>query len=238
MPESSVELELARRLERGDEALLGTVIRTGGEPPSHAGAKILLAGEGAVAGTLGCSEFDAAALADSRAILASGSPALRTYEHDLGSIEVHLEPYAPGPVLAVAGSTPVARILLEWAPALGFRCAPIGPGEGLPHLAGDLYLVHTDHDAPDLAELAAAALERKPPPRFIGLMGSRRHTGHHLDVLARRGFSDEQLARIQSPVGLDLGARSPAEIALSMLAGLVALRRGAEVRWLDRPRPA
>ena len=67
-------------------------------------------------------------------------------------------------------------------------------------------------------------------------MGSRRHTGHHLEALAGRGFPAAALERIQSPVGLDLGARTPEEIALSMLAGLVAMRRGAQGGWLDPPR--
>jgi xanthine dehydrogenase accessory factor len=70
-------------------------------------------------------------------------------------------------------------------------------------------------------------------PRFVGLMGSRRHTGHHLDALRSRGLSDEQIARVQSPVGLDIGAQTPAEIALSILAGLVAIRRGAAGGWKD-----
>lgn len=242
--EASVEARLAQRLERGEPALVATVVRTDGRPPSRAGAKLLVepgaeSGPRALAGTLGCSEFDAAALADAAAILAGAVPALRTYAHDLGSIEVYLEPYAPSPLLVVVGDTPVAQHLLDWAPALGFRTLSLPEGEALPGaLGGDLYLLHTNHDSPHLPELLADALRRDPPARFLGLMGSRRHTGHHLDALGRRGFSAADLERIQSPVGLDLGARTPAEIALSMLAGLVALRRGAEVRWLDRPRPA
>ena len=237
MPEPSVEIALARRLEQGEEAVLATVVRTEGEPPSEAGAKLLTGRSIALAGTLGCSEFDAAALADAPALLDAGAPAVRTYRHDLGSIEVYLEPYRPGPVLVVVGDTPVGRALARWAPELGFRTLQVAEGEALPELpGGDLYLVHTNHDAADLPEVLAAALRRSPAPRYLGLMGSRRHTGHHLDALARRGFAPADLERIQTPVGLDLGARTPEEIALSMLAGLVAVRRGAEVRWLDAPR--
>ena len=234
----SIERELADRLDRGEAAMLATVVRTDGEPPSHAGAKLLLDGSGAAAGTLGCSEFDAAAVADAPGLLQAGSPALRTYRHDLGSIEVYLEPYAPAPTLVVVADTPVARALLRWAPDLGFRPVHVRDGEVLPDdLGGDLYLIHTNHDAPDLPDVLEAALRRVPPPRYLGLMGSRRHTGHHLDALERRGFAAADLERIQSPVGVDLGARTPEEIALSMLAGLVALRRGrTELRWLDPPR--
>ena len=66
-------------------------------------------------------------------------------------------------------------------------------------------------------------------------MGSRRHTGHHLEALRARGMAPERIARIQSPVGLDIGAQTPAEIALSILAGLVAIRRGAPAGWKDAP---
>src|SRR4029077_4484453 len=74
-----------------------------------------------LAGTLGCSEFDSAALADAAGIAESGSPQLHTYRHDLGSIEVYLEPYRPEPMLLIFSATPVAQALLDWAPMLGFR---------------------------------------------------------------------------------------------------------------------
>jgi xanthine/CO dehydrogenase XdhC/CoxF family maturation factor len=90
-------------------------------------------------------------------------------------------------------------------------------------------VVHTNHDAPDLVESLEAVLPRNP--RFIGLVGSRRHTGHHLEALRAKGVPEEVIARIQSPVGLDLGSRTPQEIALSILAGLVAVRRGGRGGW-------
>jgi xanthine dehydrogenase accessory factor len=78
-----------------------------------------------------------------------------------------------------------------------------------------------------------AALETLLPanPRFVGLVGSRRHTGHHLEALRARGVPEDVIVRIQSPVGLDLGAVTPSEIAVSILAGLVAVRRGGSGGW-------
>ena len=219
--------------------MLATVVRIDGEPPSRPGAKALVARGGALAGTLGCSEFDAQALADAAAVLDAGAPAVRTYQHDLGAIEVYLEPYAPAPVLVVVADTPVGRALAEFAERAGFRVLHLSEGQPLPaDLGRETYLVHTNHDAADLPEVLESALRRTPPPRFIGLMGSRRHTGHHVDALRRRGFAEADLERIQSPVGIDIGARTPEEIALSMLAGLVAVRRQATPRWLDPPRMA
>ena len=92
--------------------------------------------------------------------------------------------------------------------------------------------VHTDHDAPDIAEQLAGLL--KSPARFIGVMGSRRHVGPHVEALRAMGFGDDDLARLRSPVGVDIGARTPAEIALSIVAGVLAARSGREPAWLDR----
>ena len=225
----SVEEELARRLARGEEVVLATVIKLDGEPPSQSGAKLLMSRDVALAGTLGCSEFDTAALADSAAITQGDSPQTKTYRHDLGSIDVYLEPYAAAPALVVFASTPVARALVRWAPEVGFRAQLAEHADDFDPRGGELYVVHTNHDAADLVD----ALEKVLPlnPRFIGLVGSRRHTGHHLEALRAKGVDETIIARIQTPVGLDIGARTPEEIALSILAGLVALRRGAAGGW-------
>ncbi len=248
---TSTEEDLARRLGRGEEVVLATVIKVDGEPPSRAGAKLLLSRTAMLSGTLGCSEFDSMALAGAAEIAAAGTPALRTYQHDLGSIEVYLEPHVAAPILVVFAATPVAAALLRWAPDLGFRTVLVETrpdrlkGGSWPQaltsltelaaaLGSEVYAVHTDHDAEDLV----AALEALLPaePRFIGLVGSRRHTGHHLEALRAKGVPEEVIARIQSPVGLDLGAVTPSEIALSILAGIVAVRRHGSGGWKQASR--
>jgi xanthine dehydrogenase accessory factor len=243
----SLEEELAVRLAKGEEVVLATVIRLDGEPPSRTGAKLLLSRTATLAGTLGCSEFDAAALEDASGIADAAKPGLRTYRHDLGSIEVYLEPHAAAPTLVVFGATPVARALVRWAPELGFRPVLVETrpqrleGAEWPPAMTDLdrlgaalgeeiYAVHTDHDAPDLVKSLEVLLPRNP--RFIGLVGSRRHTGHHLESLRAKGVDEDVIARIQSPVGLDIGAVSPEEIAVSILAGVIARRRGRQGGWL------
>ena len=229
-PARTVEEELARRLGRGDEVILATVVKLDGEPPSQTGAKLLMSRTTALAGTLGCSEFDSAALAEAPSIVEGGSPAIRTYRHDLGSIDVYVEPYVAAPTLLVFAATPVAEALVRWAPEVGFHAVLVPhAGDVPPAQSNDLYVVHTNHDAPDLVEALEAVLPRNP--RFIGLVGSRRHTGHHLEALRAKGVPDDVIGRIQSPVGLDLGSRTPQEIALSILAGLVAVRRGGRGGW-------
>jgi xanthine/CO dehydrogenase XdhC/CoxF family maturation factor len=142
----------------------------------------------------------------------------------------------------------VAAALVRWSRDVGFqplvvepraeRHAVLPPGtdvrtstDGL-FSDRELYAVHTDHDAPGLADTLAALL--RTDALFIGVMGSARHVGPHIEALRARGFGDEDLARLRSPVGLNLGARTAEEIALSILAGVVAARHGREGGWLDR----
>ena len=99
-------VEATRRLEAGEEVVLATAVRTDGEPPCRPGQKLLLGPDGPLSGTLGCSEFDASAVDETKELLASGEPALRTFTHDLGSVEVYLEPLRPRPRLVVLGATP------------------------------------------------------------------------------------------------------------------------------------
>jgi xanthine dehydrogenase accessory factor len=246
----SVEEELARRIARGEEVVLATVTKLDGKPPSHAGAKLLMSRTASLSGTLGCSEFDSAALSDASSIADAGAPQLRTYRHDLGSIDVYLEPYESAPTLVVFAATPVASSLLRWAGEVGFRAllvetrperlagaqwpSHISSLADLPAaLRNDIYVVHTDHDAEDLVPALEAVLPKNP--KFIGLVGSRRHTGHHLEALRAKGLPEDVIAKIQSPVGLDLGAVKPEEIALSILAGLVAVRRNGSGGWKQKP---
>ena len=83
-------------------------------------------------------------------------------------------------------------------------------------------VIVTDHDRPELGAVLRDAL--RTPARWIGVIGSVRHTAPHLAALRDLGVADEDIARVHRPVGLNIGSRSPAEIALATLAGLIADR--------------
>jgi xanthine/CO dehydrogenase XdhC/CoxF family maturation factor len=119
--ESDLLAEATRRLEAGEEVVLATAVRIQGAPPCQPGQKLLLGRGGPLAGTLGCAEFDAQAAASAPDLLAGGQPALAIYEHDLGSVEVYLEPMRPRAQLVVLGATPVAEYLLRGGRDLGYR---------------------------------------------------------------------------------------------------------------------
>lgn len=230
-----------------------TAVKQIGSPPCPVGARIVIGQGGPLDGTLGCAEFDAAAAQAARDALADGSAAPHTavFHHDLGDIEVFVEPHPQPPSLVVGSATPVALELLRLAHGLGYRTTLVEPRtervtpalrEEADRVVGTIDgldldtrtdVVGTDHDAPGIADMLATLL--RSPVHFVGVMGSRRHVGPYVEELRSMGFTEEDLARIRSPLGLDLGGKSPQEIALSIAAGLVAARTGRGGGWMDAP---
>ena len=229
-----------------------TAVKRFGEPPCPVGARIVVGSGGPLEGTLGCAEFDAAAVRAATDVLGAtdAEPRTTTFHHDLGDIEVFVEPHPAPPELVIISATPVALELLRLARGLGYRTVLVEPrvervAPSHRAAADDVVetfdaivpgantdVVHTDHDAPGVAASLAASL--RSPARFVGVMGSRRHVGPYVETLQGMGFTDDELARIRSPLGLDLGGKAPAEIALSIAAGLVAARTGRDGGWMDR----
>jgi molybdopterin adenylyltransferase len=227
-------------VDPAQETVTITAVKQIGAPPCPVGARIVVGPGGPLEGTLGCAEFDSAAIeAAAEALRAGSGPETRVFHHDLGDIEVFVEPRPSPALLVVVSATPVALELLRLGARLGYRTALVEPRaeritQGLRDAAGEVLpaAVHTDHDAPDLVESVAALL--RSPAAFVGVMGSRRHVGPHVEALRARGFTDDELVRVRSPVGIDIGAKTPEEIALSIAAGIVAARAGRDGGWLDR----
>lgn len=221
-------------------------VRITGSPPCAVGNSMSIVPGGQVHGTLGCAEFDAAAVEAAADIQARGEPEVRTFHHDEGDVEVYLEPHGATPRLVVVSATDVARSLRAEMRRQGRDVLMVEPraerltSEDEPSvrsfedigLGPDDEVVFTDHDAPGITDALTALL--RSPVGFLGVMGSRRHVAHYVEELRSRGFGDEDLGRIRSPLGLDLGGRRPEEIALSIAAGLVAARHDREGGWLDR----
>jgi molybdenum cofactor synthesis domain-containing protein len=235
-----------------DDAVIRSVVEAKavkvvqGDPPCPVGAMMSIEPGGAVHGTLGCAEFDAAAVQAAAEITAQGEAETRVLHHDLGDIEVFFEPRRSPPHLIVVSATDVARLVRTYARVLGYQSVLVEPraerieasDEPAAHAIDELDLdaydaaVLTDHDAPGVTATLAQLLRSNLG--FIGVMGSRRHVGLYVDELRTMGFGDDDLARIRSPLGLDLGGREPAQIALSIAAGIVADAHRRQGGWLDR----
>jgi molybdenum cofactor synthesis domain-containing protein len=235
---------------RADEAWVDVkAVRVHGSPPCQVGNAMRIVPDGSVHGTLGCAEFDEAAVRDAEAILATGEPQVRRYQHEHGDVEVYLEPHRRAATLVLVSATDVARELVRLGPGIGL--APVLVESRTERVTSmdrassrvvdaltaldlddEARVVFTDHDAPGIAGQLAHVLGS--PARFIGVMGSRRHVGPYVAELRAMGFADQDLARLRSPLGLDLGGRRADEIALAIAAGLVADTHGRDGGWLDR----
>ena len=138
-----------------------------------------------------------------------------------GAIEVFLEPVLPAPRVLVVGDTPIAAAVRSLGPELGLDLVAVEGGAPDPS-PDDLALVVASHGRDELHTLRRG-LETGVP--YIGLVASRKRGASVLAELRADGVPDEHLELIDVPPGIDIGARTPAEIALSILANIVAVRR-------------
>ena len=161
-----------------------------------------------------------------------------------GSVDVYIEPVLPAPHLAVFGASPVAQALARLGKAMKFHVdvvdpdadraafpdadrvlaalgsGQLGSGSSRPEM---LAVVATMGQRDEEATAAAIALE----PAYLGLVASRRRFAQIRERLTALGIAQQALACIASPTGLDIGAHTPEEIAVSILAQIVQVRRAA-----------
>ena len=155
-----------------------------------------------------------------------------------GTMDVFVEPVLPKPELLICGGSPVAVALADLGKGLGFAIAVAAPGEEHARFAesdllaagydisslapGERYIVIATQGRGDEAALAAALAA---PARQVAFVGSHRKAAALRRSLAARGGDRQRLAAIRSPAGLNIGAVTPEEIALAILAEIVELRR-------------
>jgi xanthine dehydrogenase accessory factor len=148
--------------------------------------------------------------------------------------------------LVAVFTSPVARFLLSYARDAGYRPVLVEPGAGpddgsgpdggpgpdgfttaasLAGLADEATdVVVCDHHRPELGPVLRDALAS--PARWVGVLGNPRHPAPHIPALAALGVPGDEIARVHRPIGLNIGSRTPAEIALATMAGLIADRNG------------
>ena len=235
-------LEAALRLKKaGEPFVLATVI--GAEKPTSAkpGAKALIKADGEWIGWIGGSCSKPAVEVEAKKVLASGQPKiLKLSSTDTcasgGSLDIYLEPHLPKPHLVVVGHLPVAEALVALAGPLGFRVTVMSPEasreqfasadeflarvdfSGLPR--GERFVVVASHGNYD-EEGIRAALEESGTD-YVALVSSRKRAEA---MLSNLGLSEEKRRRLKFPAGLDIGAVTAEEIALSILAEMVQMRR-------------
>jgi xanthine dehydrogenase accessory factor len=212
---------------------------------------------GRIESTLGAEGLDAAVVDDARGMLAQGQTGVRHYgpngERRQDDVAVFIESFAPPPRMLVFGAIDFAAAVARIGKYLGYRVTvcdarPVFATERRFPDADEVvcdwphrYLTSTavdertviavlTHDPKFDVPLLEVAL--RTPAAYIGAMGSRRTHDDRLERLREQGLSEEELARLRSPIGLDIGARTPEETAVSIAAEIIGLRWGGTGRPL------
>ncbi len=234
---------LKEEVEAGRPVAVATVVR--GEP---LGVKVLVLPQ-EVLGSLGDATLDEEVVADARRLLVAERSETRPYlvvGREVG-VEVFVEVHPPPPTLLIFGAVHVAQALTRFAKALGFRVVVTDaraklatqerfpdadeiiqawPDDALEQIAvqPNTYVAILTHD-PKFDEPALLGTLDTPAP-YIGAVGSRGTTRDRRRRLLEAGVPEEHLRRIHGPIGLDIGAETPEEMAISILAEIIAARHG------------
>ncbi len=234
-------------LQGGQALALVTVVN--GPSPDALGGRLLVT-SGTVEGTLGFQELDERAVRLARESLASRDRGLRRIELEEAAWEVYIEPQHAPPELVIVGAGHIAQPLCSIGAMLGFRVTvmddrseyanrarfaeadrvlvvdfddpfrevPIGP---------ETYLVLVTRAHKYDYDCIRQLLKMEARPAYLGMIGSRRRVRAAFEALVAEGVDPGRLENVRAPVGLDIGAETPEEIAVSIAAEIISYRRGA-----------
>lgn len=235
---------VAELLERGDAAVVITVARG-----ANVGAKLLLDESGNAVGSLGAAELDSLVVPQVAAFLQSRDETRLVRVKD--DIDLLFERLQPSPRLVVCGAGHVGASLAKLGAFLGYETTLIDDraeflqrdrfaneaielvvasdwGSAVREVIGNgrgvsVAVVTRGHSEDE--QCMRAVIETNP--YYVGLIGSKRRTSIVIERLREAGASEEELRKIRAPIGLDIGAVSPEEVALAIIAEIVAERHGA-----------
>jgi xanthine dehydrogenase accessory factor len=242
---------------------VATVVETTGSVSAKTSSKAVIDENGrVVAGWVGGGCAESAACHTAIQCIESGQTAILEVDMDDevlgagmpcgGHMRVYVEPVLPRPTLWIMGHGRVAECLCSLADMVGFEVVvndPLVDRDRYPAASrlvtddldygalrpapGDFVVIATQHKGDHLSMKRALS----SAVRYIALIASRKRSRLVLDYLRREGMGDEQLDRVMAPSGLDLGARTPEEIALCVMSEIVLVRRGGTgLRMRDKLR--
>lgn len=239
--------------KRGEPFAVVTVVATTGSSPRKAGAKMVVRHDGTTIGTVGGGRMEVESVEAALASLADAKPLLLpfvlTEEHGFvcgGSVTVYIEPHGLRPALVMVGGGHVGKEVTELAARCGFRVTVVDSrpemattarhpgairavwgdeGEALRNLPirGTTTIIIAAYS--HKADYAAVREALRTDSGCIGLLGSRRKWVLFRERLLSEGFTEDDLSRVVTPVGLDLGSETPEEIAVSIVGQLIENRR-------------
>jgi xanthine dehydrogenase accessory factor len=233
---------LTAALENEQPVVVATLV--GGA--ENVGAKLLIHPDGSTLGALGAGLPEQEIVRDALAMLARAESGIRSYATPTGDVEVFVESYPAPPTMFIVGAVHIAIPLVTFAKTLGFRVVVVDargafatperfahadelimawPDEALEgKLNSNSFVVLLTHD-PKLDD-PALKIALPSPARYVGALGSPNTHAKRLARLREEGVPENQLARLHAPIGLKIGASTPEEIAVSIIAEVVAARHG------------
>ena len=229
----------------------GTTSRTQG--------KMLVFSDGSTLGTIGGGPGEYAAVQDALARMGTEQTVLQRYSQCYGELTVLLEVFAPAPLLVLCGGGNVSRCLMQHARLAGFRLWLLDPrpadtiAEAVA-LADRFIPVQTyeqglaETEIPDGAYYVSASFSHETDFSavagilrknfaYAGMLGSRKKVQMLFEKLRKQGFTDQQLAALHTPIGLDLGGQTPEELSVGILAQILLVKNGrsaSEITPADR----
>jgi len=245
----------SRLAGRGEAFAIVTVVRREPPSSARVGDTAVVTAAGEVHGWVGGGCTRATLLRESLRAIADGEPRLLSLSTNPsrerrsglialemtcksgGTVDLYVEPQLPNPRLVVFGITPAARTLVRIGHAMGYRVDVIDPdaeAAAFPEAARVMAEVSPDAVPQGAYVLVATmderdleAIESLVPfvPAYLGVIASKKRFAELRDALAARGVPRALVDRIAAPAGLDIGARTPEEIALSVMAQIVEQRR-------------
>jgi xanthine dehydrogenase accessory factor len=244
-------LEMANDLvARGEKFAIATVVWRRAPSSGHHGARAIITADGEIHGWIGGACAEPVVIREAQRVITEGEPQLillgapEEFGHvpegmvsvpmacqSEGALQVYIEPVQSAPHMLVVGRSPMATTLVDLAAVLGWRTELTDAGAFTADQVdkSSIVIIATQgHDDETALERAVNA-----EPAFVGLVASHKRGTLVLEYLANRGVHEERLEQVRVPVGLDLGHTSHTEIAVAVLAELVALKAEGEFR----PRP-
>jgi xanthine dehydrogenase accessory factor len=247
--------EIVRLLDQGKGAALATIVSKEGTSPREVGSKLLLREDGSFIGSVGGGALEAQVLEEAKAALAQGKPRLahlgETGDDPAccgGVLDVYIEPILGPPTLYVIGAGHIGYHLARIGQIAGFRVAVVDdreeltkkerfPAEAeviatpLPEGLGNLNISPTSfivilRGHTEDAQILEWAL--KTPARYVGMIGSKGKIQGIYRALMDKGIGEEELQRVHAPIGMAIGAETPQEIAVAILAEVIKVRRGKD----------
>lgn len=252
MPTSSENLNRkAIELDQGGVPYVwATVVNVAGSAPRHLGAKMIVTKDDSF-GTIGGGALEHAVIKDARRHLGGSEP--KTVNYPLGpllgqccggEVDIFIEPVAPSRDVVIFGAGHIAEHLIPMLKELGFRITLIDerperinlpafdvahaklnelPSDALKDIdfSNSLHIIVLTHEHKHDEEIAQYCLDK--PFRYLGMIGSRSKWEKFKGRYLSRGFTEEQIARVTTPIGLDIGSEGPFEIAVSIVAELIKL---------------